>query len=236
MSEVAPPQRRWVAPWALIAALAVLFCMMAVLAGTIGTLPWDEATTRFVQRAQGGLPKAAMYLGNAMGSTAWAIGFSLLVLIGLVALRWSRDIWFLLVVMLLRLLALAIKGIIRSPRPTELQATLRETFTGYGFPSGHTLTATLVYGCLAFLAVRHVEGRQVVPVVGAIWILGVSLTAFARIWSGAHWTSDVIGAIVLGVLIVLVAANVSAWIIGHRRKRLLDTGHDIEPSSTLPEA
>jgi len=223
MIEEDHPERRWTAPWGLIAALAVLFCVMAIVAATSGTLPGDEATTRFVQRAQGGLPKAVMYLGNAMGSTAWTIGFSLIVLIGLVALRWSRDVWFLLVVMLLRLLALAIKGIIRSPRPTELQATLRETFTGYGFPSGHTLTATLVYGCLAFLAVRHVKGRQVVPVVGAIWILGVSLTAFARIWSGAHWASDVIGAVVLGVFIMFVAANTSAWIIRQQRERLHDS-------------
>ena len=97
---------------------------------------------------------------------------------------------------------------------------MHEVFAGYGFPSGHTLTSAVLGGGLAFLMVRHVKGRWVAPVMGALWLIGVLATGFARVWSGAHWTSDVVGAAVLGVVIVLVAANVSAWMMTRQDRAL----------------
>lgn len=213
MTSEPTPDRSWTAPWALIAVLAVLFCALAIAASSIGTLPGDQAITTFVQRANGRVARLVWHIGNALGTTAWVSGLFVLVVIAMIALRWWREVWFLIVVMLLRTVAMGFKGIIGSPRPTIAQADLHEIYYGTGFPSGHTLTSTILLGGLAFVMVRHLPGRWVPAVAGTIWIVGVLATGFARIWSGAHWASDVLGAAMLGVLCVLVAANVSAMLV-----------------------
>ena len=55
------------APWGLIVALAVLFCVLAVAAGTIGTLPGDEPATDLVQHAQGAIARAVWGGGQRAG-------------------------------------------------------------------------------------------------------------------------------------------------------------------------
>lgn len=216
----------WTAPWALIGALAVLFCVLSVVAGVVGTLPGDPAMTDFVQRATGVVPKSLATLGNALGSTPWTIGLFLVLLGGAAWYRSWRDVWFLIAAGAMRLLAMVLKGIIQSPRPTNLQAELHGTLDGYGFPSGHALTSTLLFGGAAFLVVRHVHHRRVVPITVVVWIIGALTTAYARVWSGAHWTSDVIGGMLLGVIIVMVAANVSALIIDYHRHHSPDDAVD----------
>ena len=220
MTEPIDIKQKWTAPWALIGALAVIFCVLSVLARTIGTLPGDLAMTEFVQRATGVVPKSLATLGNALGSTAWTIGLFLVLLSGGAWYRSWRDVWFLIAAGIMRLLAMVLKAIIQSPRPTDLQATLHATFAGYGFPSGHALTSTLLFGGVAFLVVRHVHRHHVVPITVAVWVLGALMTAYARVWSGAHWTSDVIGGMLLGVIIVMIAANVSAWAMTRNRWRM----------------
>ncbi len=222
MSQVEDGDRNWTAPWSLIGVIAVLFCVLAVLARMVATLPGDEEVTTFVQGAHGWLPRAITDLGSGLGTTITAIlGFA--VMLGFTVIRrWRRDMWFVLVVIILRLLAFVIKGIVQSPRPVALQATLRQTFDGYGFPSGHTLTSTLLLGSLMFLIVRHVRGEGVTRIAVAVWALGAVLTAFARVWSGAHWASDVIGGAMLGVVMVMIAANVSAWAMTRDRWRMRD--------------
>ncbi|MGI8486646.1 MAG: phosphatase PAP2 family protein [Thermomicrobiales bacterium] len=219
MTEPLAITQKWTAPWALIAVLAAVFCVLSVLAGSIGTLPGDLAMTEWVQDATGGIPKTFATIGNAIGSTAWTIGLFTILVGGAAWYRSWRDVWFLLAADVMRLLAMALKGIIQSPRPTDAQAILHGTFDGYGFPSGHTLTSTLLFGGLAFIAVRHVQRSWVIPAAFLMWAIGALMTAFARVWSGAHWTSDVIGGMVLGVAIILIAANASAWMMERDRMR-----------------
>ena len=69
------------------------------------------------------------------------------------------------------------------------------TLSSYGFPSGHTMGATLLYGLLALLAWKSLRNRaaRLACVVGAcFWILLIGLT---RIYLGAHYLSDVLGAL-----------------------------------------
>jgi undecaprenyl-diphosphatase len=73
------------------------------------------------------------------------------------------------------------------------------TLSSYGFPSGHTMGATLLYGLLALLAWKSVRNRaaRLACVVGAcFWILLIGLT---RIYLGAHYLTDVLGALAAGL-------------------------------------
>ncbi|MCF7864617.1 MAG: phosphatase PAP2 family protein [Kiritimatiellales bacterium] len=72
-------------------------------------------------------------------------------------------------------------------------------FHGYSFPSGHTMTATLLYGLLAVLAVLALKGwrRRTCAVLAAFAM--ILLVGFSRIYLGAHYLSDVLGAFAAGI-------------------------------------
>jgi membrane-associated phospholipid phosphatase len=72
-------------------------------------------------------------------------------------------------------------------------------FAGYSFPSGHTMTATVVYGAVALLLLTKFKGfRERVVVVAAASLL-IGLVAFSRIYLGAHYLTDVLAAIAEGL-------------------------------------
>lgn len=96
------------------------------------------------------------------------------------------------------------KGIFDTPRPFELDPTLVRTeralasAEGPGFPSGHAQAAATFWGLAAVRA-----RRAWFAVVAALLIAAI---AFSRLYLGVHVPVDVVGGLVLGALIVAVAA------------------------------
>src|SRR2546421_3893461 len=79
-------------------------------------------------------------------------------------------------------------------------------WSGYSFASGHTIGATLLYGQLLLfvLPVLKSKRRQRLAILFAAML--VMLVGFSRIALGAHYLSDVIAAIFLGVLWLMICA------------------------------
>ncbi len=69
----------------------------------------------------------------------------------------------------------------------------------YSFPSGHTVAAVSLYGLLA-LYLWH-EGLRVLASISASWVLVVG---FSRIYLGAHYPSDVLGAMAVGGIWLII--------------------------------
>ena len=74
---------------------------------------------------------------------------------------------------------------------------------GFGFPSVAVTMTTIVFGFFAVLIARELPGRQ------RVWpylLAGVVTTviAFARLYLGAHWLSDLVGGTLFGILWLLV--------------------------------
>lgn len=76
---------------------------------------------------------------------------------------------------------------------------------GNSFPSGHVLRSVVVYGLAAFVVYRLAlsERRAALAVAAAAAI--VAAVSFDRLFLEVHWLSDVVGALLLGGALVLVA-------------------------------
>src|SRR5258705_1603007 len=90
-----------------------------------------------------------------------------------------------------------LKYVLQRPRPHFDDPLL--SLSSYSFPSGHTMTATVVYGVLAvyfFATTQDWRRRVVIVLVASLLIL---LVGFSRIYLGVHYLSDVLGAMAEGL-------------------------------------
>ena len=73
------------------------------------------------------------------------------------------------------------------------------TLSSYGFPSGHTMGATLFYGAVAILVAHSVRTWRLRVLIFCIAVAVVVLIGISRIYLGAHYLTDVLGAIAVGL-------------------------------------
>jgi undecaprenyl-diphosphatase len=84
-------------------------------------------------------------------------------------------------------------------------------WSGYSFASGHTMGATLLYGQLLLFLLPFVKSRHVRIgcVFGAASL--VVLVGFSRIALGAHFLTDVLAAIILGMTWLMLCMLFANW-------------------------
>jgi membrane-associated phospholipid phosphatase len=73
------------------------------------------------------------------------------------------------------------------------------TLSSFGFPSGHTMGSTIFYGVLALFVAHSIPGwrHRVLVCCAASFI--IALVGLSRIYLGAHYFTDVIGAVAVGL-------------------------------------
>ncbi len=77
-------------------------------------------------------------------------------------------------------------------------------WSGYSFASGHTIAATLLYGQLLLFVLPVLKARhwRLLCIMSAISL--VLLVGFSRIALGAHFLTDVLAAIIFGIIWLMV--------------------------------
>lgn len=73
------------------------------------------------------------------------------------------------------------------------------TVTTYSFPSGHTMNATVLYGALATFVFAKSKRWPLRLIAFGLAIILILLVGFSRIYLGAHYLSDVLGAMAEGL-------------------------------------
>jgi undecaprenyl-diphosphatase len=152
----------------------------------------------FQERASAALTQIARII-TAFGSVAFLTIGSVIVAFAL--LRRGYVYRFLAVVVTMgggSLLNILLKHFFHRQRPVLENPLV--TLSSFGFPSGHTMGATLFYGLLALL-ITHSTGlgwsRRIFALCGAALV--ITLVGTSRIYLGAHYLTDVLGAIALGL-------------------------------------
>jgi membrane-associated phospholipid phosphatase len=89
-----------------------------------------------------------------------------------------------------------LKLVFHRARPHFLDAV--QSLTTYSFPSGHTMISTAFYGALAAFVIANSKSWPLRIFSVALALTVIMLVAFSRIYLGAHYLSDVLGAMAEG--------------------------------------
>lgn len=133
------------------------------------------------------------------GSGLWiGVALAVAVLFLLHRRRWRGLILTLLAIPGGMLLGEAVKLLVHRHRPFVAGPFV--DWSGYSFPSGHTIGATLLYGSLLLAVTPMLDRVRWRLLAGAAAAAVVASVAFSRVALGAHYLSDVLAAMLLGVL------------------------------------
>jgi undecaprenyl-diphosphatase len=173
---------------------------LSVLAAGDNVLQPDVAVTHEVQEVDAPGTHPVVKFLNELGSMPGLLAVSSAVAATLIFAGRRRDALFaLLPVAVAQIANITLKLLFSSPRPTTDLVAVTDPSGGLGFPSGHTMTTVVVAGSLAFIVLRGVDcrwRRAFVIASAAAVTLGMG---FSRIYVGAHWPSDVLGAYLWGI-------------------------------------
>ena len=100
---------------------------------------------------------------------------------------------------------------IRDPRVVPAGASIK-TATGYSFPSGHTTTATPIYGGLAVVEWKTHRWLSV------LCIAMILLTGFSRNYLGVHTPQDVLVGMMLSICVLWSVAKLMRYFEAHPEK------------------
>lgn len=212
----------------MLAPLGALLVALTVLAAGVSTLPGDVWLTHLIQEHLPAQLTGLMQLINDGGETTGALVFTL-VCASALAVRHRLDLAALLLLTIpLRFTNVLLKAFSASPRPTDELVRVTEPANGYGFPSGHVMGATLLYGALLIITIRLVRpGKRRTALLSAILGL-LLLTGVARVYVGAHWPSDVVGGYLWGSALLLGLTFGWSRVTARRRGYAVFTSRAVE--------
>ena len=215
-----PRAKRITRRWPLISGLGALALTIALgylvlLRGTAdtidaGSLAIDRSWLAWMDRFRGPALDAPALVLNYLGFGLTASLLIPILIVGVLLL--ARQYWavgfYLAATILTGGAVQVLKNLFGRTRPQDILVSV-----DFGsFPSGHVANAAVMATIFALLFSRW-----------WVWILGAAYTLammISRTYLGAHWLTDTIGAVLLGVgIAVVVWAPLAAKLDGERRLR-----------------
>ncbi len=161
-----------------------------------GVVNLDVAVTRWAAAHTSGFSRAVFGFVTFAGSTIGVAAVALATAVFALRTRrgWRVPLFLLLVLAGQLVLANLIKVAVERVRP---DAPPFDVLSGPSFPSGHATAAAAVWAAVALVLSRGASPRARAALAGAAAGIAVAV-ACTRVFLGAHWTSDVIGGLLLG--------------------------------------
>lgn len=136
-----------------------------------------------------------------------ALGFIVALTVFLMVRRaWMRAAIFVVGVSTALGLHSILKWIFDRPRPNFSQALI--SVSSSSFPSGHAVTAVVLYGFFAYVLIGIVRSWRTKITIFLATIFIIFFIGLSRIYLGVHWPSDIWGGYLLGAwwLVVMITA------------------------------
>jgi membrane-associated phospholipid phosphatase len=185
-------------PRGLLVVTSSCFLALAVAVVLFGILPADATVRDALLGLASPAMLAVMRVVNAMGDWRGLLPGTLLLFVIFPRARARWWIWLALMIAA-PVAESVVKWLVGRSRPGELSM---------GFPSGHATAAAAFFGAVMFLAGSLPKpARTWVRVAAAA---GIVLVAMARVILRAHWPSDALGGIALGLALAAAAALIAS--------------------------
>ncbi|MGZ9166262.1 MAG: phosphatase PAP2 family protein [Anaerolineales bacterium] len=188
------------------------FAMLTFLVETTPSFPIDLQITLAIQSIDSPFFEGLMRLISWPGFLPQSIIITLLLafMLYMYGLHWE-SVTSLLTAILSGVTNELVKNIIQRPRPTVDVVEVFAVLKSYSFPSGHVMFYTSLFGFIWYLAYTLLKRSWKRCLLlgffgGFILLVGVS-----RIYLGQHWASDVLGAYLLGGLILVGIILFHQW-------------------------
>lgn len=185
----------------MFAIILACWCFNEVAEGVAGDgiLPaLDHAATMLMQQVESPAVTVAAKTISLAGSVAFLTFASVCAAIVFLRKGWSDAVLGLALTMIGGgLLNTVLKHFFARERPVFEKPLV--TLSTFAFPSGHTMGATLFYMFLAAVIAYAMKSRRIRLLAFSCAMLIVALIGATRIYLGAHFFTDVLGAIAAGL-------------------------------------
>ena len=180
------------------AAIALL-TIVALVTHYLTPLEWNVAATRATQTLTSATLHELMRLISGFGNAPKVIAITA---IALLACNKKRQAFFLTLSGLGGwILAIQLKRLFGAPRPNSQLVSVFHHWPDGSFPSGHLVFYVCYFGFLFFLAREEMpRGSIARRLLMGLTVCLTVLVGFSRVYLGEHWTSDLPGSYLLGVL------------------------------------
>lgn len=165
------------------------------------------------------------------GIMPWFYVLGGLLAVGLVAFKHRLLGAFVFVALVAHNFVFVIKVLVERPRPTADLVNVAKFSDGFSFPSGHVMSAVLLWGFLLYAS--HVIKLQTLRLgVQAFAAAMMLLMGLQRISSGAHWPTDVLAAYLWGAVALVGVIKLFEYV----RAKRAGTAETPTAPQPLPQA
>ena len=200
--------------WIIFGILLIVFIMIMICIKNVKIVHFDNATYKLVTYNTNTVLDNINHIFTFFGSTIWMVLLALTFLITIKDKKKAIIICGCLIISIL--LNIGIKNIFMRERPL-VRKLVEET--SFSFPSGHTTAAVSLYGIVLFFIIKSnlAKNKKIIYSTGLIML--IFFIGVSRIYLGAHFASDVIGATVISIaFLILYTAIIERFILKNTKK------------------
>ena len=188
----------------IIIVLSLLFIVLCILVKLDLLSNIDESVYKFITSNMNDTTTHIYKVITFFGSTIFMVGLCVLLLVLFIILK--KNIYGYIIsgtLIFSTIMNNVIKVIIRRERPIYM--IVRETT--FSFPSGHTMASVSMYGILIYLINKSNMNKKLKIILSIILGMIPLMVATSRIYLGAHYFSDILGAIMLATIVLLISTK-----------------------------
>lgn len=190
----------------IIISLSILFVILSILVMLDLTVGIDDFVYNLITFKQNNIITNIYKSITFLGSTTFIILLCIVFLIMFIILKKKNTGIIISVVLIISTIVNNIlKIIFRRSRPEVLALVVEDSFS---FPSGHTMASVSMYGILIYIILKSNLNKKLKIILSIILGLLPLLVGLSRVYLGAHFITDIIGAFIISSILLLIEINI----------------------------